>query len=307
MLHSAVDTGGHNYTLPPLTLLEVVSVQGPGEWEYLPGKRINQKLITVRPTYLLPARRQLGSNGASKFASDRTFLEYGNTQDAVRGIEEITDGPVLTMDQEWARDDQWSDWKGSVYSGWREWLYVINAVGAGEQRQEGGGVGGRDVGRDGFSLQDFMDQINGYVKEKATKMKLETPPLLTRLEVIAIRLYTGPGYVPLNMFLREVAKVGPEWRQKLSHMPGLSYASTVLHLTNGLRKLVRVNDEAKTIVYRGIRGELPEAFWLTDAFGMVTATDFAFMSTSVDEDVCVRFMSTEEKNGESASEFACER
>jgi hypothetical protein len=44
------------------------------------------------------------------------------------------------------------------------------------------------------------------------------------------------------------------------------------HLTNGLRKLVRVNDEASETVYRGIRGELPEAFWLKDAFGMVTAT-----------------------------------
>jgi hypothetical protein len=31
-----------------------------------------------------------------------------------------------------------------------------------------------------------------------------------------------------------------------------------------------------------VRGELPEAFWLRDAFGMVTATDFGFMSTSPD-------------------------
>jgi hypothetical protein len=36
--------------LPPLTLLEVVSVKAPGEWEYLPGMRINQPLITVRIT-----------------------------------------------------------------------------------------------------------------------------------------------------------------------------------------------------------------------------------------------------------------
>ena len=31
--------------------------------------------------------------------------------------------------------------------------------------------------------------------------------LLTLAEVLAIRLYTGPAYVPINAFLREVAKV----------------------------------------------------------------------------------------------------
>jgi hypothetical protein len=90
--------------------------------------------------------------------------------------------------------------------------------------------------------------------------------------------------------------MGPEWRKKLSHMHQLSFSSTVGYLVNGLRKLVRVNDEASETVYRGVRGELPEAFWLKDAFGMVTATDFAFMSTSVDDNVCVGFMSKVDKN-----------
>jgi hypothetical protein len=43
-------------------------------------------------------------------------------------------------------------------------------------------------------------------------------------------------------------------------------------------------------VYRGVRGELPEAFWLRDAFGMVTATDFGFMSTSLDRVVSEGFL-----------------
>jgi hypothetical protein len=49
-------------------------------------------------------------------------------------------------------------------------------------------------------------------------------------------------------------------------------------------------------VYRGIRGELPEAFWLKDDFGDVTATDFAFMSTSVDQEVCKHYMDTKQQN-----------
>ena len=44
------------------------------------------------------------------------------------------------------------------------------------------------------------------------------------------------------------------------------------------------------MVYRGVRGELPEAFWLRDAFGMVTATDFGFMSTSFDRAVSEGFL-----------------
>jgi hypothetical protein len=60
ILHSAVHDSGEgkerNWVLPPLTLLTVVSVKGPGEWEYMKdeqGKslKVNQKLITVRPAY----------------------------------------------------------------------------------------------------------------------------------------------------------------------------------------------------------------------------------------------------------------
>lgn len=51
LLHSLVAMGaGNAYIVPPLAMLEVVDVHGPGEWEYLPGQRIYQQLITVRPT-----------------------------------------------------------------------------------------------------------------------------------------------------------------------------------------------------------------------------------------------------------------
>ena len=43
-------------------------------------------------------------------------------------------------------------------------------------------------------------------------------------------------------------------------------------------------------MYRGIRGELPSSFWLRDAFGAVTATDFGFMSTSLDRAVSESFL-----------------
>jgi hypothetical protein len=40
---------------------------------------------------------------------------YGSTQDAVRGTEDVTANPVLTMEQEWARNDEWKDWRGREY------------------------------------------------------------------------------------------------------------------------------------------------------------------------------------------------
>jgi hypothetical protein len=67
--------------------------------------------------------------------------------------------------------------------------------------------------------------------------------------VVAIRMYTGPAYDPINKFLREVAKVGQDWRRRLSRMHQLTYSSTVLHLTNGLRKLVRVNTDDNGTIY----------------------------------------------------------
>ena len=49
-------------------------------------------------------------------------------------------------------------------------------------------------------------------------------------------------------------------------------------------------------LFRGVRGELPAAFWLTDPFGEITATDFAFMSTSEDELVTHRFLTLKSHN-----------
>ena len=117
---------------------------------------------------------------------------------------------------------------------------------------------------------------NGQLREKQEQSQQQQSQVtglnvLSMAEVIAIRLYTGPGYVPLNKFLREVAMVGVDWRWKLAHSHTLTYSSTVLQLTNGLRKLVRTTQNFST-VYRAIRGELPESFWLHDDFGFVTVS-----------------------------------
>jgi hypothetical protein len=160
---------------------------------------INQTLITVRPTYLLPAlkrsdreRDENPKDGGSKFASDRTFLCYGDTQDAVRGTEAITANPVLTMEQEFARNDKWQNYRGEEFSAWTEWQYVTSAKL--ELSDAGSGVGRRDEGHQGWSVDDFCRAANTFIKDRVPLAEtIESDGILelSALEVIAVRLYTG--------------------------------------------------------------------------------------------------------------------
>ena len=62
--------------------------------ELVPAKIVNQKLITVRPTFLLPAKGAGESTGGSKFASDTTTLNYGIGEVHSRGMADVTREPV---------------------------------------------------------------------------------------------------------------------------------------------------------------------------------------------------------------------
>ena len=46
LLHSAVDIGGNDFALPPLTLIEVVKVED-GPFEYMPGSEMWHAVVTV--------------------------------------------------------------------------------------------------------------------------------------------------------------------------------------------------------------------------------------------------------------------
>jgi hypothetical protein len=202
VLHSAVQEAGEGekrtWVLPPLALLKVTDVKEAGEWEYLPGKRMDQRLIIVQPTYMLPLKNH--SNGSlrrkdSKFASDHTILEYGNASDMVRGDGEITESLVLTMEQEWRRNDKWVCWKGLKYSGREEWEYVQGVAKTRDKLSDG--VGKHEEGHEGWPLVRFKKEVNAYIEQQAASMELLSAEyqLLTLDEVISLRLYTGPGKV----------------------------------------------------------------------------------------------------------------
>jgi hypothetical protein len=122
-----------------------------------------------------------------------------------------------------------------------------------------------------------------------------------------VRLYTGPAFIPINWWLRQVALLPerpPEshpiitgaWtaerglrdaktaRREAALDAASSFGATVGHLIAALRKLASANtpDENTRKLYRCMRGALPGSFWLPDAQGIVGMVDAAFMSTALE-------------------------
>ena len=122
--------------------------------------------------------------------------------------------------------------------------------------------------------------------------------MLAMEDVLAVRLYSGPAYQPINDFLRQIANLTGNFRTKVAHDPGLTFAATVAHLCAAIRKLAAVATpgEARARVWRGVRGELPKHFFEADEKGLVVAVDMAFMSTSLHRQTPIHYMHKRQPN-----------
>ena len=120
----------------------------------------------------------------------------------------------------------------------------------------------------------------------------ETAAFLSTDEVLAVRLYSGPAYQPINTFLRQIAALNEDFRAKVARDPALTFAATCRHIAAAIRKLAAVatHEELTAPLYRGIRGSLKKGFWIPDEMGMVVACDTAFMSTSRNRQTPVHYM-----------------
>ena len=58
-------------------------------------------------------------------------------------------------------------------------------------------------------------------------------------ELIAVRLFTGPGFHVINEFLRQLALLTPTYRARIARQLDVTYSSTCLNLVSGVRKLAR--------------------------------------------------------------------
>ena len=115
----------------------------------------------------------------------------------------------------------------------------------------------------------------------------ERDALLTIEEVLAVRLYSGPAYKPINEFLRDLGQLKTSRHQELlGQSVQHTFAATVKHLSCALRKLAAVAtpEEARRPLWRGVHGRLPDEFW-----GNRCAVEMGFMSTSRKEQTAIDY------------------
>ena len=120
-------------------------------------------------------------------------------------------------------------------------------------------------------------RINGQLGERRSPQRLQllVVPELSALEVIGLRLYTGPMFNRYNNGVCRQRKHGV-------------YATTIWVINSGLVKLARVTKA--TTVWRGVKGKLPDQFFTKNAFNVSGGIELAFMSTTTDQRVASGYM-----------------
>ena len=113
---------------------------------------------------------------------------------------------------------------------------------------------------------------------------------LSRPEVIAVVLYTGPMYEKYNCILRR----WPQGAYKEMVQKGATYTTTIHALVSAVQKLasvMKLPDGLK--LYRGLGGviDLPKSFFKSHANGWRGFTEWGFMSTTSDKHVAVYYSS----------------
>ena len=301
--HTAVMVGKDRGAFPPNTLFSLKEVQD--RFFYEPGGVwIEQPLYVVSATWSDPSLSASGMEGAdmSQLISSINVLHYGRRGDFARGLDTLF-LPGLTMEMEFDRDLSWKDHKGERYTLREEWAYVTGRA----QSTPNCTPGHRDQRNDGKTVEDFRKAANDFIARRRAARSQSKESVggrsrwledefayLSVDDVLAIRLYTGPAYQPINAFLREVSKLTGSYRIELARHPGSSFACTVSNIIGAIRKLsdVAIAEDYEKPLYRGVRGELPARFWLFDdeETQEISATDYGFMSTSRDKMTSLMYM-----------------
>ena len=298
--HSPVVTSAMAGDFPPNTLFRLKEIYDPGNWEAPGGHKPMQRLLVVTATYQ-PPRQGLAANegGSSKYmATTETTLTYNKREAFTKGLDDLIAKPALLMENEFLRNDTWVDWKGVKYTAREEWAYVNGRAAT----KPNCTPGTRDEKNDGVAKEAFLERANGFIKQRRAEghglMLSEEHALLTMEEVLAVRLYSGPAYQPINTFLRQISSLTASFRATVGQHPGLTYAATVGHICRAIRKLAAVAtpEEARAPLFRGVRGNLEKVFWVPDANDMVCAVDMAFMSTSRARMTPINYMASEGSN-----------
>ena len=241
---SPILTKDNQGVFPPNTLFRLKEIKQPGTWESPnPGVFPKRRLLVVSALFQRPSLRRELTEGAStgKLCGSVTTLQYANRIAYVDGLDDILAKPVLTMELEFDRDFTWVDWKGKEYKLREEWAYVCGPA----DPKKGCTPGTRDEGNGGRTPDDFLKIVNKFIQDRRAEDRraekrirlAESDGLLTRDEVLAIRLYSGPAYQPINDFLRQISALSGRYRTEVAEHAGITFTATVRHIVWGIRKL----------------------------------------------------------------------
>ena len=268
----------------------------------------NCKRFVVSCTFRQPSEVVTAGAQCGKLCGTVQTLMFANREAYVKGLDDVIAQPKLSLKQEFSRDAGWFDWQGTRHTLKQVWAYVNGPAVAALN-----GPGVRDENNVGMKPEQFMKRANAFIEDArrafiegntdlsggddpALLLLDEADAYLTIDETLAVRLYSGPAYQPINDFLREIGKLSKtDYRVEIARNERLTFAATTRHLCDGIRKLADVTREeaAGKTLYRAVRGELPPAFWDRDQQGLISATDVAFMSTSRNQRTPLNYMAGE--------------
>jgi len=194
------------------------------------------------------------------------YLVYGSRLDFLEGIEDTLGKPLLTMKEEFNRNISWNDKQS-------------NGLCHSQTEWENANV----------KLDDFMNRKENKVAK------------LNENEILALHLYTGPSYLPINNFLRGL---GDKKQRSTLLSKETTWAQTVYYIYQGFLKLSLLEKTYPT-TYRGCDMPLSPEFFIPDERGMIAATEFGFMSTSLKQEVAHIFAG--EKGGGTLFQVKCHR
>ena len=224
------------------------------------------------------------AQGNSKFSGDggggQITMVYGKLDEFHKGLESMIGLPNPRVFEGMEADhcgradsyDNFTAWNyGITTTPSVEWEYVVNPdpnkTYFGEWSQE------NTHGRTRQSVAELL------AKDKIVKAKL------SKEELIALRLYTGPMFVKYNCILRGFPKA------VIDGLKGNRYVTTLHAIVSGINKLSRVEPIPEgRCVYRGLGGMLlPKAFHEPDPLGCMGGVERAFMSTTTKRAIAVQY------------------
>jgi hypothetical protein len=237
-----------------------------------------------------------------KFAADGSAFtfRYAGMEEYHGGLEGMLGNPDPRVAEAVAWEHTQSPDSAKLFPCWWigettpqvEYAYVANQAAKQEETKNGT----REKGRDAWTLGRFIAENKALVDVSAGGTA--TVNGLQEVEVVVLRLYTGPMYVWYNNLLRFLsaeydAKMTPfaDYKREGGAIP----FKTTLHVLNSaIIKLSRTQPAER--VYRGTKGGvLPEEFWRANDHNVRGGIELAFMSTTTDRAIAMDYAKSDDK------------